>query len=218
MSTGSRTPPSRTCCHPERRGGPFTVEMGRWPIPSGPLRRRAHVQLGTDARDRDYQVRPDAGGRVLRRSRRRAGREGLLLLCGDSTTTARRLALRVSVAQARGGLLALSGPDRGHLLRPPNPPRERWWTLGRARAQGVAVAARCARSEHRRMLGTSRSRGDARRPRRSRTIPITSCGDLDRAARRAALRPAPMPTGSPQGAARGRHGGVSATRFRGTRA
>ena len=79
------------------------------------------------------------------------GREGLLLLCGDSTN-ADRAGMSPSESsvgpQLRGGVRALRGPHRRHLLRLEHPPR----AAGGGRRRGARAArsrwwaARCART------------------------------------------------------------------------
>ena len=86
------------------------------------------------------------------------GREGLLLLCGDSTNADRPGHGAVGVERrpaARGGLRALRRADRGHLLRLEHPPRPAGGRRGRrARPQGLARRALDAQErEHRPQLG-----------------------------------------------------------------
>ena len=187
--------------------------------------RRAHDRAGHGPRHRRLQVRPDAGRRHPRRRRRAwpsSASEGLLLLCGDSTN-ADRPGFSPSEAvvgpQPRGGLPALRGAHRRHLLRLEHPPRPAGRRRRRrARAQGLrSSGARCARTS------TSAARsghievpeGILVQPRELDDWPDEQARDhLDRVPGRAAERAAAHgPPRPPAGrAARGRHGRLLAPR------
>ena len=117
-------------------------------------RRRADVrQLGTVLFTGDYKFdQTPVGGAPADVARlAEMGRDGLLLLCGDSTNADRPGISRQRVdrrPEPRARVPPLPGPDRRHLLRVQHPPR----AAGRRRrrratgARSRSSAARCART------------------------------------------------------------------------
>ena len=152
----ARTSPSRTCCRRrERRGRPVRDRDGQdGPLDPGRVRAsRSPCELGTMLMTGDYKFDQTPVDGVPADVARLAelGREGLLLLCGDSTNADRP---GVSPSESsvgprlRGGVRALPGPDHRHLLRLEHPPRP---AGGRRRGHARPArwrwsAARCART------------------------------------------------------------------------
>ena len=134
--------------------GPFSIEMVKMAhsIPDA-FAVALTCELGTTLVTGDYKFDQTPVDGVPADVARLAelGREGLLLLCGDSTNADRagRVAVRVERrAAARGGVRALPGPHRRHLLRLEHPPRA---AGGRRRRRSSGArsrwsAARCART------------------------------------------------------------------------
>ena len=111
------------------------------------------TELGTVLFTGDYKFdQTPVGGAPADVSRlAELGREGLLLLCGDSTNADRP---GFSTSESRGRpeprarLPALRGADRGHLLRLEHPPRPAGGRRGRrsSTARSRSSGARCART------------------------------------------------------------------------
>ena len=144
------------------------------------------------------------------------GREGLLLLCGDSTNGDRpgfSPSEKVAGPNLQRRLQPLQGPHRRDVVRLEHPPRPAGRRRRRgARAQGLPRRALDAQEhEHRPLAGAHQGprRDDHRRRASSTQFPDEKIVDhLDRVAGRAAERAAPDgPPRPPAGrAARGRHG------------
>ena len=173
-------------------------------------RARAHDALdprllrgGADHRARDGRWSPATTSSTRRRStgRRRtsrgwpsSGREGVLLLCGDSTNADRpgfSPSERGVGPHLRGGVRARRGADRRHELRLEHPPRAAGDRRRRgARAQGLAGRALDAQERQHRPLARPHrgSRGDADPAPGGRGLARPQGGrDLDRLAGRAAV-------------------------------
>ena len=157
-------------------------------------------ELGTVLFTGDYKFdQTPVGGAPADVSRlAELGREGLLLLCGDSTNADRAGFLALGVArraEPRARLPALQGPHRGHVLRVEHPSRAAGRRRGRpARPQGRAGGALDAQEHQHRPLARAhqRARGHADRAARGRPVPAREGRDrLDRLAGGAAVGAAP---------------------------
>ena len=174
-------------------------------------------ELGTTLVTGDYKFDQTPGRRRARRrgAPRRAGprRPAAAVRGLDQRRPARGVAVGVERgAEARGGVRALPGPHRGHLLRLQHPPRAAGGRRRRgARPQGLAGGPLDAQErEHRpHARPHRRARGHAGRPQGDRGLPRPQAGrDLHRQPGRAALGAAPHGARRPPagGAARRRHG------------
>ena len=144
------------------------------------------------------------------------GREGLLLLCGDSTNTDRPgMSPSESIVGPNLNALfgQLHGPHRRHLLRVEHPPRAAGHRRRRGpRPQGLPGRPLDAQEHQHRQVARSRRRcptGSSSSRARSSSSPTSKIVvDLDRLAGRAAERAAPhgVPRPPPGRAARRRHG------------
>ena len=155
------------------------------PLDPGRERRRAEDRPGHDAHHRRLQVRPDTGRRRARPTSSRLaelGRDGLLLLCGDSTN-GDRPGFAPSETVAGPNLLDVFSRCKGRIvvtsLRVEHPPRPagRRRRVG-ARPQGRRSSGRSMRKNTNigRTLGHIKMPdGHRHRPARDRrTIPTTS--------------------------------------------
>ena len=165
----------------EGRGRPVR-DRADPPHPLDPRR----VRRRADQRARDRSSSPATTSSTRRRSAARRptssrlaelGREGLLLLCGDSTNADRpgcRLSESIVGPHLQRALRALRGPDRRHELRVEHPPRP----AGRRRRRGARPQGRAGRPvdaqerQHRPLARPHRrARGHARPAARDRPVP-----------------------------------------------
>ena len=197
--------------------GPFSVEMVKMAhsIPDS-FAVALSCELGTMLVTGDYKFDqtpvdgvPADVGRLAE-----LGREGLLLLCGDSTNADRpgTSPSESSVGPRLHEVFApLQGPDRGHLLRVEHPSCAAGGGRGRrARTEGRAGGTLDAQEREHRPDARAHQRagGPARGPQGDRGLPGPQGGDpVDRQPGRAALGAAPHGArrSPPRGPSRGRH-------------